>query len=101
MSDGIVAPGYEEEALKILSKKKNGNYCVLQVRAAPKLGGNLVFGFTLCSFPVNLFHSHLSGLPLFSVLASVLFSLVFFLSEIGWYSVAQGGLKRTAFPVLG
>nr|KAF6449671.1 5-aminoimidazole-4-carboxamide ribonucleotide formyltransferase/IMP cyclohydrolase [Molossus molossus] len=31
VSDGIVAPGYDEEALKILSKKKNGNYCVLQV----------------------------------------------------------------------
>lgn len=31
MSDGIIAPGYDEEALKILSKKKNGNYCVLQV----------------------------------------------------------------------
>jgi phosphoribosylaminoimidazolecarboxamide formyltransferase/IMP cyclohydrolase len=33
VSDGIVAPGYEEEALKILSKKKNGSYCVLQVIA--------------------------------------------------------------------
>ncbi|XP_022349364.1 bifunctional purine biosynthesis protein PURH isoform X4 [Enhydra lutris kenyoni] len=31
VSDGIVAPGYEDEALKILSKKKNGNYCVLQM----------------------------------------------------------------------
>uniref|UniRef100_A0A674PJC2 Bifunctional purine biosynthesis protein ATIC n=1 Tax=Takifugu rubripes TaxID=31033 RepID=A0A674PJC2_TAKRU len=31
VSDGIIAPGYEEEALKILSKKKNGNYCVLQI----------------------------------------------------------------------
>lgn len=31
VSDGVVAPGYEEEALKILSKKKNGAYCVLQV----------------------------------------------------------------------
>ncbi|XP_077568806.1 bifunctional purine biosynthesis protein ATIC [Stigmatopora nigra] len=33
VSDGIIAPGYEEEALKILSKKKNGNYCVLQMDA--------------------------------------------------------------------
>lgn len=32
VSDGIIAPGYDEEALKILSKKKGGNYCVLQVR---------------------------------------------------------------------
>lgn len=31
VSDGIIAPGYDEEALKILSKKKSGNYCVLQV----------------------------------------------------------------------
>uniref|UniRef100_A0A673ASR7 Bifunctional purine biosynthesis protein ATIC n=1 Tax=Sphaeramia orbicularis TaxID=375764 RepID=A0A673ASR7_9TELE len=31
VSDGVIAPGYEEEALKILSKKKNGNYCVLQM----------------------------------------------------------------------
>ncbi|XP_044523457.1 bifunctional purine biosynthesis protein ATIC [Gracilinanus agilis] len=31
VSDGIIAPGYEEEALKILSKKKNGSYCVLQM----------------------------------------------------------------------
>ncbi|XP_041118089.1 bifunctional purine biosynthesis protein ATIC-like [Polyodon spathula] len=31
VSDGIIAPGYEAEALKILSKKKNGNYCVLQM----------------------------------------------------------------------
>lgn len=38
VSDGIIAPGYEEEALKILSKKKNGNYCVLQVRAEPAAG---------------------------------------------------------------
>lgn len=31
VSDGIVAPGYEEEALKILSRKKNGSYCILQM----------------------------------------------------------------------
>uniref|UniRef100_A0A8D3C4H0 Bifunctional purine biosynthesis protein ATIC n=1 Tax=Scophthalmus maximus TaxID=52904 RepID=A0A8D3C4H0_SCOMX len=31
VSDGIIAPGYDEEALKILSKKKNGKYCVLQM----------------------------------------------------------------------
>ncbi|XP_066515988.1 bifunctional purine biosynthesis protein PURH [Hoplias malabaricus] len=31
VSDGIIAPGFEEEALRILSKKKNGNYCVLQM----------------------------------------------------------------------
>uniref|UniRef100_A0AAY5JX87 Bifunctional purine biosynthesis protein ATIC n=1 Tax=Esox lucius TaxID=8010 RepID=A0AAY5JX87_ESOLU len=34
VSDGIIAPGYEEEALRILSKKKGGNYCVLQMDPA-------------------------------------------------------------------
>ena len=31
VSDGIIAPGYEPEALEILKSKKNGNYCVLQI----------------------------------------------------------------------
>ncbi|GAB0090579.1 Bifunctional purine biosynthesis protein PurH-like [Sergentomyia squamirostris] len=31
VSDGIIAPGYEPEALEILKKKKNGAYCVLQI----------------------------------------------------------------------
>ncbi|KAK2580969.1 hypothetical protein KPH14_006032 [Odynerus spinipes] len=31
VSDGIIAPGYSEEALQILKKKKNGNYCILQI----------------------------------------------------------------------
>ncbi|RWS28406.1 bifunctional purine biosynthesis protein PURH-like protein [Leptotrombidium deliense] len=31
VSDGIIAPDFEEEALKILKKKKGGNYCVLKM----------------------------------------------------------------------
>ena len=31
VSDGIIAPGYSPEALEVLSKKKGGKYCVLQV----------------------------------------------------------------------
>lgn len=31
VSDGIVAPAYETEALALLTKKKQGNYCVLQM----------------------------------------------------------------------
>lgn len=31
VSDGVIAPGYEPEALKILKAKKNGNYCVIQM----------------------------------------------------------------------
>ncbi len=31
VSDGIIAPGYTDEALEILKSKKKGNYCVLQI----------------------------------------------------------------------
>jgi phosphoribosylaminoimidazolecarboxamide formyltransferase/IMP cyclohydrolase len=31
VSDGVIAPGYEPEALEILKSKKNGNYCVIQI----------------------------------------------------------------------
>ncbi|EDO17095.1 hypothetical protein Kpol_1025p15 [Vanderwaltozyma polyspora DSM 70294] len=31
VSDGIIAPGFEAEALDILKKKKGGKYCILQV----------------------------------------------------------------------
>ncbi len=31
VSDGVIAPGYEQEALEILKNKKNGNYCVLEI----------------------------------------------------------------------
>ena len=31
VSDGVIAPGYEPEALEILRSKKNGNYCVIQI----------------------------------------------------------------------
>ena len=31
VSDGVIAPGYTEEALEILKSKKNGNYCVIQI----------------------------------------------------------------------
>lgn len=34
VSDGIIAPSYHPEALAILSKKKNGSYCVLQMDPA-------------------------------------------------------------------
>ncbi len=31
VSDGIIAPGYDPEALEILKKKKKGNYCILEI----------------------------------------------------------------------
>ena len=35
ISDGIIAPGYTNEALQILSKKKSGNYVVLLSKPTP------------------------------------------------------------------
>ena len=34
VSDGIIAPGYTEEALAILKSKRKGSYCVLQIDPA-------------------------------------------------------------------
>lgn len=31
VSDGVIAPGYTDEALEILRSKKKGNYCVIQM----------------------------------------------------------------------
>lgn len=33
VSDGVIAPDYDESALAILAKKKNGNFIVLKVIA--------------------------------------------------------------------
>ena len=49
VSDGVIAPGYEPEALEILKAKKGGNYCVIKIdenyRPAP-LEHKQVFGIT-------------------------------------------------------
>ncbi|KLO13304.1 AICARFT/IMPCHase bienzyme [Schizopora paradoxa] len=36
VSDGVIAPGYSNEALEILRKKKAGKYCVLQMDSSYK-----------------------------------------------------------------
>lgn len=49
VSDGVIAPGYTEEALAILKEKKNGNYNVIQIDPAyvPKpVERKEVFGIT-------------------------------------------------------
>lgn len=50
VSDGIIAPGYSEEALQILKKKKNGGYCILQIdpnyEPAP-MERKVLYGLTL------------------------------------------------------
>jgi phosphoribosylaminoimidazolecarboxamide formyltransferase/IMP cyclohydrolase len=50
VSDGIIAPAYEPEALALLSAKKGGKYAVLQIDAAyepPAQESREVFGVTL------------------------------------------------------
>ena len=49
VSDGVIAPGYEPEALQILQSKKNGNYCVIQMDETyepEKIEKKQVFGIT-------------------------------------------------------
>lgn len=45
VSDGVIAPAYEQGALDILKKKKGGKYCVLQVSS-----GVPIF-YQPCSYP--------------------------------------------------
>ena len=50
VSDGIIAPGYEAEALEILSKKKGGKYLVLEIDRSytpPAMETRTVYGVTL------------------------------------------------------
>lgn len=50
VSDGVIAPGYEPEALEILSKKKNGKYCILQIDpnyTPDQMESRQVYGVTL------------------------------------------------------
>ena len=49
VSDGVIAPGYTEEALEILKAKKNGNYNVIQIDpdyVPAELERKQVFGVT-------------------------------------------------------
>jgi len=49
VSDGVIAPGYEDKALEILRQKKNGNYNVIQIDSAYKpdpIEKKEVFGIT-------------------------------------------------------
>lgn len=49
VSDGIIAPGYESEALEILKNKRKGTYTVIQIDPsyeAPELEKKEIFGIT-------------------------------------------------------
>ncbi len=60
VSDGVIAPGYEPEALELLKQKKNGNYNVIEIdpeyRPQP-IEHKEVFGITFeqgrNEFPIN------------------------------------------------
>ncbi|ORY35918.1 cytidine deaminase-like protein [Naematelia encephala] len=66
VSDGVMAPGYEKEALEILSKKKGGKYCVLQMDPTytpPEIETRQVYGISLqqrrndCKIDSSLFQN--------------------------------------------
>jgi phosphoribosylaminoimidazolecarboxamide formyltransferase/IMP cyclohydrolase len=49
VSDGVIAPGYEPDALEVLQRKKRGGYLVLQIDPAwtpPSVERRQVFGIT-------------------------------------------------------
>jgi len=50
VSDGIIAPGYSDDALEILKEKKKGNYCILEINKEykpRKIEQRDLFGFSL------------------------------------------------------
>lgn len=50
VSDGVIAPGYSDEALAILKKKKGGKYCILKIDpnfTPDTLESRQVYGITL------------------------------------------------------
>ncbi|HEY5957271.1 MAG TPA: phosphoribosylaminoimidazolecarboxamide formyltransferase [Polyangiaceae bacterium] len=49
VSDGVIAPGYEPQALEILKAKRGGSYCVIEIDpkfSAPELENREIFGIT-------------------------------------------------------
>lgn len=49
VSDGVIAPGYTDEALEMLKAKKKGNYCVIKIDPAYKpepIEHKMVYGVT-------------------------------------------------------
>ncbi len=50
VSDGVIAPSYDEEALKILKEKKEGKYLILEIDEnynPPEMEAREIFGITL------------------------------------------------------
>ncbi len=49
VSDGVIAPGYEKEALDLLKSKKNGNYNIIQIDPdyeCPPIETKMVYGIS-------------------------------------------------------
>jgi phosphoribosylaminoimidazolecarboxamide formyltransferase / IMP cyclohydrolase len=66
VSDGVIAPGYDADALEVLQKKKGGKYCVLQMDATyepPAVETRQVYGISLqqrrndCKIDESLFQN--------------------------------------------
>lgn len=59
VSDGVIAPGYESEALEILKAKKGGSYLVLQIDPQYKAEGKEIHTI----FGLDLVQDHNSWMP--------------------------------------
>ena len=59
VSDGVIAPGYESEALEILKAKKGGSYLVLQIDPEYKAEGKEIHTV----FGLDLVQDHNSWMP--------------------------------------
>ena len=46
VSDGVIAPGYTDEAMELLLKKKKGNYNIIQIDVPAEIERKQVFGIT-------------------------------------------------------
>ncbi|WVF68094.1 phosphoribosylaminoimidazolecarboxamide formyltransferase/IMP cyclohydrolase [Kwoniella sp. CBS 6097] len=63
VSDGVIAPGYEKEALEILSKKKGGKYCMDPEYEPAEIETRQVYGVSLqqrrndCKIDSSLFQN--------------------------------------------
>ena len=66
VSDGIIAPDYDADAMEVLKKKKGGKYCVLQVN------GEMVLHWWAVSkrSEVQLFFSTSTSLQKYSILTN-------------------------------
>jgi len=92
VSDGVIAPGYEDEALEILKKKKGGKYCVLQVCPFFLVPLSAILpplpSLFLCPsvFPQTLFYSRRAVTSTSPILNTISLSLLLSLPLLPYFS---------------